>query len=90
MYLCVLCGSQNKHNIRRLQIDKSAIAEHSFNNSRKIQFQDTAILSTKSEYLERLIAEAIEVDLHPNNINGEEGLTLSSSWRPILRHLKEE
>jgi hypothetical protein len=55
-----------------------------------MQFQDTSVLSTKSGYLERLIAEANEVDFHPNNINREEGLTLSRSWRPVLPHLKEE
>jgi hypothetical protein len=28
--------------------------------------------------------EAIEVDLHPNNINREVGLILSEAWKPII------
>jgi hypothetical protein len=32
--------------------------------------------------------KAIVVDLHPNNINREDGLTLSQALEPILRLLK--
>jgi hypothetical protein len=39
--------------------------------------------------LEHLIIEAIEMDLLPNNISRDEGLTLSRSWRPTLRYLQE-
>jgi hypothetical protein len=42
------------------------------------------ILSTKSGYLDRLIMEAIEVALHPNDINREDGLILSRAWKPII------
>jgi hypothetical protein len=31
-----------------------------------------------------LIMEAIEVDLHPNNINREDALILSGAWKPII------
>jgi hypothetical protein len=70
---------EHERNIRLLQTDKSAVAKHGFNNIHKILFQDTAILSTKSGYLEHLIIEAIEMDLLPNNISRDEGLTLSRS-----------
>jgi hypothetical protein len=33
--------------------------------------------------------EAIEVDLHPYNINKEDGLILSRAWKPIIWLLKE-
>jgi hypothetical protein len=64
------------------------VAEDSFDSSHKILFQDTAFLSTKSGYLERFIVEAIEVDLHPNNISREEGLTLSRSWETYFTTLE--
>jgi hypothetical protein len=79
---------EHQRNIRLMQLDKSALAEHGFNHSHRILLQDTEILSTKTGYLDRFITEATEVYLHPNNMNREDGLILSSSWQPILRRLK--
>jgi hypothetical protein len=71
-------------------MDKSAVAEHSFNSRHNIQIQNTAVLSTKFGNMEHFIVEATDVDLHPINISREEGLMLSRSLRPILRHLGGE
>jgi hypothetical protein len=54
-----------------------------------IKFHDTKMLAHKTGYHDRLIREVIDLELHTNNINWEDGFTLSNLWKPLIRLLRE-
>jgi hypothetical protein len=87
---CSINTRIKKHqcHIHMEQPEKSAMVEHSINLGHYIKLQDTTILSTKRRYTDWMIKEATDIELHLNNINREDGLHLSWSWKPLIHTLK--
>jgi hypothetical protein len=48
----------------------------------------TSILFPKSRYMDQMIREGIEIELHLNKMSREGGLCLNWSWRTLIHSLK--
>jgi hypothetical protein len=70
---------KHQGHIRLEHPDKSAVAEHSIYHGHRIQFHNSSIPATKTRYMNRIVIEAIEIELHPYNINREGVFCLSKS-----------
>jgi hypothetical protein len=75
---------EHQRHIRLDHPDKSAVAEHSIDQGHHIQFHNAFILATKTRYMDRIVREAIEIELDPYNINREGGFCLSKTWKPLI------
>jgi hypothetical protein len=59
------------------QPDKSAVAEHSRELHHRIKFKNTKVPAKTTGCMDRFVKEAIEIRLHSNNVNREEGYKLT-------------
>jgi hypothetical protein len=79
-----LIHTRLKEHYQHIQLkhpEKLAIVEHNNNLGQHIQLHHTTI-STKPRYMDHIIRVAIEIELHPNNMNKEDVFCLSKSYPP--------
>jgi hypothetical protein len=75
--------------IRLDQPEKSAMAEHSINTGHQIDFNKISVLDRTSEYMDRLVNEAIQMRLNKKNFNRDSGFTMSQGWNPLRKLMFE-
>jgi hypothetical protein len=62
--------------------------KHSIKSGQQMKFQETKILDETLGYMDRQDKEAIGIQLHLDNIDGEEGFKFSKAWNSSTRLLR--
>jgi hypothetical protein len=57
-------------------------------NDHTVQTWDTNIRAKKSKHMAWIIQEVMQNKFHPNDMNREDGFSLSRSWKPLICILK--
>jgi hypothetical protein len=65
----------NHWHINLYHPDKSVVAEYSINLVHCVQLQNASILAKKSRRMDHIIREVVEIELHPDNIKREDGIS---------------
>ena len=69
--------------------EKSAVAEHAWDNKHSINWEETSIIDQARRHKELLLKEALHIHMTPahQRINRDEGLEFPGCWTATLRRL---
>ena len=73
--------------IRLYRTQNSTVAQHSHRTKHPIKIEDMKVLAHADNWSLRTIREAIEIVKHPNCLNSDDGLMISTSWLPNVTKL---
>jgi hypothetical protein len=55
----------------------------------EIKFEEAHRLIRMNTYMDKIVKDAIEIQLHAKNFNKESGFILSCTWQPVTSLLKQ-
>ena len=73
---------EHKTNCEKAELEKSAVAKHSWTNDHHVKWNEASILATESHKFFRKMRESIEIEKH--STIGQEGKSLNSTWRVLF------
>ena len=76
------CLKEHKTNCEKAELEKSAVAKHSWTNDHRIKWNEASILATESHKFSRKMRESIEIEKH--STIDQEGKPLDSAWRALF------
>ena len=74
---------EHKTNCEKAELEKSAVAKHSWTNDRCIKWNEASILATESHKFSRKIRESVEIEKH-STIDQEGIKATNSTWRALF------
>ena len=77
------------NDISKNRSEKSGLAEHACSSSHYICIEQARLIHKEDHYLKRRVKEAIEIEKTSNNMNRDDGLKLSNTWKPLINKTKK-
>jgi len=72
-----------------MRSEKSGLAEHACSSSHYICIEQAKLIHKEDHYLKRRVKESIEIEKTSNNMNRDDGLKLSNTWKPLINKIKK-
>ena len=70
---------------RLARTETAAVSEHAHNTGHKPLWNEIKFIDRDPYYYMRRVKEAIDVRLHPDNINRDSGIEIPEAWMPTIK-----
>ncbi|XP_041483471.1 uncharacterized protein LOC121430261 [Lytechinus variegatus] len=76
---------EHRRDVKHRRIDSSAVAEHAWNADHPPNWDEVSCIARDKHWYTRRVKEAIQIRLHPNNVNRDNGIDIPEEWLPTIR-----
>ena len=76
---------EHERDVRLARCQTSAVAEHANATGHGPSWNYVKCIDRDPHWHTRRVKEAIQIRLHPNNINRDNGIEIPEAWMPTLR-----
>ena len=76
---------EHRRDVRLMRTDGSAVAEHAYDADHPPNWGAVRCIAYDKHWYSRRVKEAIQIRLHPNNINRDSGIDIPEAWLPTIR-----
>ncbi|KAL9954306.1 hypothetical protein ACROYT_G041825 [Oculina patagonica] len=76
---------EHDRDIRLARIQTSAVSEHTHNTGHYPLWNKEKSIDREPHWCTRRVKEAIQIRLHPNNINRDSGIEIPEAWMPTIK-----
>ena len=76
---------EHRRDVRLRRTDNSAVAEHAWDSDHPPNWDEVRCIAQDKHLYTRRVKEAIQIRLHPNNINRDNGIDIPEEWLPTIR-----
>ncbi|KAL9953838.1 hypothetical protein ACROYT_G041308 [Oculina patagonica] len=76
---------EHDRDIRLARIQTSAVSEHTHNTGHYPLWNEVKFIDREPHWYTHRVKEAIQIRLHPNNINRDSGIEIPEAWMPTIK-----